>query len=530
MMYSYLIHQLLIDTAAHHPEQTAIESGERQLSYRELDQLTSQLASTLRTLGVHIGERVALHLDKSPEAVIAMLGVLKAGAVYVPVDSRSPLPRAATILADCGVRVVIGSRARSLAIWDHLPPESCVLERLITVEPDQVGVPPDPRVLAWPDALTPESVTEPGPQTEQDLAYILYTSGSTGTPKGVMISHRAAMSFINWAHDQFGLDRGDRVLSQAPFHFDLSIFDLFVSFKAGATLVLPPPDIAFAPADYGRFLDQAAISVFYATPAILTTLISHGRLEDHSWRHLRLVLFAGDVMPPRHLHRLMQTITGAGWFNLYGPTETNVCTFFEVTTPPSTEQTRIPIGWACANFELMVVNAEGEQVEDGQEGELWVRGPGLMTGYWGRAQQSAEAFAPNPLQPGLFGDRFYLTGDRVRRETDGNLTFLGRLDNMIKTRGYRVEPEEIERLLLRHPQVAEAAVVPVHNETAGTLLKAVVAHGENPPPGMRELQRLCAQNLPDYMIPRYFDFIDTLPKTSTGKLDRTLLRTNAHQS
>jgi len=242
------------------------------------------------------------------------------------------------------------------------------------------------------------------------------------------------------------------------------------------------------------------------------------------------VLFAGDVMPPRHLHRLMQAITDAGWFNLYGPTETNVCTFFEVTAPPDAELTSIPIGRACANFELLVVNAEGEQVEGGREGELWVRGPGLMTGYWGRARQSAESFAPNPLQPGLFGDRFYRTGDRVRRETDGNLTFLGRLDNMIKTRGYRVEPEEIESLLLRHPQVTEAAVVPMHDETAGTLLKAVVAHGANPPPSMRELQRLCAQNLPDYMIPRHFDFTTALPKTSTDKLDRTSLLTNARKS
>ena len=300
--------------------------------------------------------------------------------------------------------------------------------------------------------------------------------------------------------------------------------------QRGARLGLPPADIAFAPADYGRFLDQAAISVFYATPAILTSLITHGRLDEHRWEHLRLVLFAGDVMPPRHLSRLMQTITAASWFNLYGPTETNVCTFFEVTAPPAIGQARISIGQACANFELLVADTNGVPVAADQEGELWVRGPGLMTGYWGRPEQSADAFVPNPLQPGLFGDRFYRTGDRVRREADGNLTFLGRLDNMIKTRGYRVEPEEIERLLLRHPQVAEAAVLPVQDDTAGTLLKAVVAHGADTPPSTRELQRLCAQHLPDYMIPRHIEFTRTLPKTSTGKLDRALLRASAQDS
>lgn len=528
-MNTYLVQQLLSETAARCPRKIALESEGQQLSYGELDQLSSQLAETLRSEGITVGERVAVHLEKSPVAVIAILGILKAGGVYVPIDSRMPAPRAATILADCGVRVLIGSPARSLVIWEHLPSQDRMLNLLISVEPDQPDTTPDPRVLAWSEALMPRPATEPELQTEQNLAYILYTSGSTGRPKGVMINHRAALSFINWAHDQFMVNHEDRVLSQAPFHFDLSVFDLFVTFKAGATLILPPSNIAFAPADYGRFLDQAAISIFYATPAILTTLVLHGKLDDHAWRHMRLVLFAGDVMPPRHLRQLMQTITGANWFNLYGPTETNVCTFFEVTAPPEPEQIRIPIGWACANFELLVVDANGEQVQDGQEGQLWARGPGLMTGYWGCPQLSAEAFDPNPLQPALFGDQFYRTGDRVRRETDGNLTFLGRLDNMIKTRGYRVEPEEIERWLLQHPLVTEVAVMPVPDEMAGTLLKAVVAHGTNTPPSKRELQRLCAKNLPDYMIPRFIEFIPTLPKTSTGKLDRALLRNNVQE-
>jgi len=287
---------------------------------------------------------------------------------------------------------------------------------------------------------------------------------------------------------------------------------------------LPPPHIALAPADYGRFVDQRGITALYATPAILTTLVSHGRLEEHGWRELRLVLFAGDVMPPRHLRQLMQIITGARWFNLYGPTETNVCTFFEVAEPPAMDGAAIPIGGACDNFELLVVGADREPVDDGREGELWVRGPGVMTGYWGRAELDAESLVPNPLQPGLPGDYFYRTGDRVRREADGNLAFLGRLDNMIKTRGYRVEPGEIEHLLLKHPLVTEAAVVPVPDDTAGTLLKAIVVCGADAAPSPRELQRLCAQNLPDYMIPRFIEFTPSLPRTSTGKLDRVLLR------
>jgi len=525
-MYTYLIQQAAGTGALRNPDAIAVESPEHRLSYRKLERRSSRLAATLLEEGIAVGDRVGLHLEKSPEAVTAILGIIKAGAAYVPLDPRMPLPRAATILHDCGVRVVIGSRGRSLPAWRYLPPGAPGPEMLIAADAQHSDRAATPRILAWPEAMERERAWEPPPQTERDLAYILYTSGSTGTPKGVMVSHRAALSFIDWAHEQFAVEQQDRVFSQAPFHFDLSIFDLFVTFKAGATLVLPPPGIAVAPADYGRFLDRAAISVFYATPAILTALATHGKLDAHPWRRLRLILFAGDVMPPRQLRSLMQTIPDARWFNLYGPTETNVCTWYEVAKAPAEDQPRIPIGKACKNFELLIAGQDGQPVQAGQAGELWVRGPALMTGYWSRPRENAACFAPNPTQPVLYGDRFYRTGDRVLREADGNLLFLGRLDNMIKTRGYRVEPEEIEHLLLRHPQVAEAVVVPVDDAVSGTLLKAVVACAADTMPDARELQRLCARHLPDYMIPRYVEFTPVLPKTSTGKLDRVRLRTS----
>ncbi|MGH8552751.1 MAG: AMP-binding protein, partial [Methylococcales bacterium] len=275
--------------------------------------------------------------------------------------------------------------------------------------------------------------------------------------------------------------------------------------------------------------EQAAISVFYATPAMLTTLVNHGAIDKLLWQPLRLILFAGDVMPPRPLRKWMETIPTARYFNLYGPTETNVCTWFEVRRPPHEDQARIPIGCACPHVETRIVNADHATVARGQAGELWVRGPSLMSGYWGRTEHSAAAFAPDPLQPACAGGLFYRTGDRVMADSEGNLIFLGRLDNMIKTRGYRVEPEEVEAVLTRHPKVTEAAVIAVRDENEITLLKAIVAPaGEKPE--IRELKRWCAKRLPDYMIPWHIEFTASLPKTSSGKLDRALLNTRLQES
>ena len=515
-----LIHQRFTAVAGRHPERVALEFEDQQLSYAELDRQSSALAAGLQSLGVKTGDRVALHLDKSISAVVSILGILKSGACYVPIDPRVPLKRAEVILADCQVRVVIGTRAKSLRVVEHLPADS-PLSCLIAVDAAQNNCTGALRLVGWEDALASDSVFREPVQNEEEPAYILYTSGSTGTPKGVMIAHRAALSFIDWASYTFLPTPDDRVISQAPFHFDLSVFDLFVTFQAGATLVLPPPGISILPADYARFLTKAKISLLYATPALLSSLLRHGQIDQLDWESLRLLLFAGDVMPPSVLREWMKVNPKMRCCNLYGPTETNVCTWFEVQALPE-DESPIPIGIACGDLELLVVDPNGQPIADDQPGELWVSGANLMSGYWNRPEQNAESLVSAPSQVGKI---YYRTSDQVRRAPDGNLLFLGRFDNMIKTRGYRVEPEEIERLLLQHPKISEALVVPVEDADAGTLLKAVAA-ASCPAPTVRELQRFCAAQLPDYMIPQRIEFVGELPKTSSGKLDRKCIKQN----
>jgi len=522
----YLIHQLLEQNAERFSERDAIVYQDQCISYQALADSAKRLAHALLAHGVKPGNRVAIYLDKGIEAVISLFGVLKAGATYVPLDPLAPPQRIAVILEDCGVTTIISPHARLAQLQPHLT-QRCALK--FHISSDNPTIPGDKlKEITWQDVMEEDSKDFIEiPMVESDLAYILYTSGSTGTPKGVMVSHRAALCFIQWACERFQLAPEDRVLNQAPLHFDLSIFDLFSTLMAGATLVLPPPGLSVIPHSLSTFLASQKISVYYSTPSSLIALILHGNLQGQEQYALRLILFAGEVFPPEHLRQLMQAIPEACYFNLYGPTETNVCAYFEVKDAPATGTQAIPIGKASANTELVVLNAHG--VVD-REGELYVRGPTLMSGYWGRPEQTKQCMIENSQQPYLYRDRLYRTGDQVRRLDDGNLMFLGRLDNMIKSRGYRIEPEEIERILVRHPDIDEAAVVPVPDLRIGNTLSAIVACHVHPAPTVRELKRLCAKHLPDYMVPQRIEVIESLPKTSTGKLDRARLRDQASKT
>lgn len=520
-----LLHPGVAEIAARHPDRIAVREGERELDYATLVRRASDLAAGLHARGVRPGDRVAIHLDKSTDAVVAILGVLMAGACYVPIDVRSPARRVATILADCGVRLAIGTAARTAKAFAHLPPGASVatLVALDVAEPQPAsgaGTGPGIELVPWP-AASARGVAPPAIEVDPETpAYILYTSGSTGTPKGVVLSHRAAMAFVAWASATFPVGPDDRVISQAPFHFDLSVFDLFVTLRAGATLVLPPAGITISPSGYVRFLHDEGITVFYATPAILSSLVRDGHLDRHDRWRLRTVLFAGDVMPPRTLGDLMRAIPAARFANLYGPTETNVCTWHEIATAP-VDDTPIPIGRACAGLELRIDGESGgesggEESGEAASGELWVAGPSLMTGYWNRPQDSAARLVADR---GVPARTWYRTGDRVDRDATGLLHFRGRIDSMVKIRGHRVEPEEVEHVLRKHPAVREAVVVPVAGPSGETSLAAVVSTYDDPP-GPRDLQRLCAEHLPEPMIPTAFTFTGQLPMTSTGKVDR----------
>lgn len=490
------------------------EPGGASLTYRELDALTDRVRDALRAAGVKTGDRVGVYLPKSVDSVAVILGALKAGAAYVPIDPGSPPARAAYILHDCTVRVTVTAVTLIASLQGELAQLAASTD-VVALERVGSGL----GVGRWLDAREPAPRGETALPPLDDPAYILYTSGSTGRPKGVVISHRAAGSFVDWCSATFAPTPDDRFSSHAPFHFDLSIHDLYVSLKHGASVVLIGEDLGKDPRRLAQVIEAERLTIWYSTPSILSLLEEHGRLDRHDARSLRYVLFAGEVFPIPRLRRVMDRWPWARYFNLYGPTETNVCTWYEVPRPlPATWTEPLPIGRSCAHYQPLVVDGD-RPVAPGEPGELLMSGPGVMTGYWNLPDQNARAFTV-----GTDGVRWYRTGDVVSEQSDGTFLFHGRRDRMVKRRGYRIELGEIESGLARHPQIAAAAVVARPDERSGVVLHAFLAPLGSDRPSIVDLKRFCTEALPDYMAPDRFTFLDRIPQTSTDKTDyQTLL-------
>jgi L-proline---[L-prolyl-carrier protein] ligase len=499
------------------PDHPAIEEpGKGTITYRQLDALSSRLRDRLRLMGARRGDRVGIYLHKSTDAIASILGILKTGAAYVPVDPLAPAGRNAYIVNDCSVKVVIVESSFAPALAKEIEAIGTV-PQIIRLEKVGGGV----GLAKATEAQGNDGLTTGADELVEgdDLAYILYTSGSTGKPKGVMLSHINATSFVDWCIDTFEPRQEDRFSSHAPLHFDLSIFDLYVAFGSGGTLVLVPEDIGKEPSKLASLIADARISIWYSAPSILSLLVQYGTLEKYDYSALRMILFAGEVFPVKHLRSLTKRLPNRRYFNLYGPTETNVCTFYEVPSLFPEERTEpFPIGKTCEHLRARVLDEEGREVKSGQRGELCIAGLAVMQGYWNLPEQSARAFWDAD------GVRWYRTGDIVVEPPDGNYVYIGRRDRMVKRRGYRVELGEIEAGLYRHPAIKEAAVVALSDQEAGVRIRAFVSSQDGKHLSIIEMKRFCMEVLPPYMIPDVFSFKESLPKTSTDKIDYQRLK------
>jgi len=517
---AYILQQLLTRSATRYPEKTAVWARNRSLTYRELNERSTQLAHLLRQRGLKKGDRVGIFFAKSVESLVCMFGVLKAGGVYVPLDPQAPAERIGYIIGNCGIRVLLTNKERRAAlaadVVDSL--DYCVM----TDDSGSNGS--GNKIVPW--AMLGEFPASPDPQvtlTETDLAYILYTSGSTGRPKGVMLSHQNALTFVEWCAEKFQIRSDDRVSNHAPLHFDLSVFDVYNAIEAGATVYLVTEDLALFPTSLANFMASQRITVWYSVPSALMLLLLHSDLSAEKVPHLRTILFAGEVFPMKYLRQLADLLPSVELYNLYGPTETNVCTYYRVERERLAAMDKLPIGIACENTEVFAVSDEDQIVsKPGESGELYVRGPAVTYGYWADAEKTKKMVLPNRFQSN-FNENMYRTGDLVTLAEDGNYYFQGRRDSMIKSRGYRIELGEIENALLSHPGVREAAAVAIPDEIVGNRIKAVVAAHAAQSLQPVELQHYCAARIPKYMIPEHIEFCESLPKTSTGKIDRVRL-------
>jgi amino acid adenylation domain-containing protein len=482
------LHRYVIDSARRRPAGLAIAAAGRQLSYGELDARANGLAARMIDAGLQAGDRVVLYADKSADTVVAMQAVLRAGAAYVPVDSGTPAMRAATIVADCAPRLLLCGAEPGHELTEAAHAAGATVLPLTADSDTQACDPVD--VQSEPD----------------DLAYILYTSGSTGTPKGVCISHRNAMSFVDWAVRELGATPEDRFSNHAPFGFDLSVLDLYGAFAAGASVHLVPKALAYAPTELVAFLADNDISIWYSVPsALILMMIEGGLLQQPVPGRLRAVLFAGEPFPITFVREL------AGWtparlLNLYGPTETNVCTFHEVQPPDLRRERPVPIGRGCSGDTIELLDDDGKLSAPGEEGEVVVSGPTVMLGYWGAAPVTGS----------------YRTGDRAVLRADGALDYVGRRDHMVKVRGHRIELGDIESALDAHPEVERSAVV-VAGEGMAASLVAFVVPVSGPGPGLVSIKAHLASLLPTSMNVDVVHRVAALPRSDNGKIERRVL-------
>jgi amino acid adenylation domain-containing protein len=512
---NYLLSNSVDAAAARAPDHPAVRCSGAALTYRDLARRSNALAHVLAAEGVVRGDRVGIFMNKSLDSAVAMHGIMKAGAAYVPLDPFAPASRVAFVIRDCGIR--------HLVTTDQKLDQTSLLEEDVKEVRFLVGVRPRAgrRTVTWDEVGAAPSDGSPDVQlTEQDLAYILYTSGSTGAPKGIMHTHRSGLSFALWAADTYALTAQDRVSNHAPLHFDLSTFDFFAAAQAGATTVIVPEAIARLPADLARLIAREAVSVWYSVPFALIQLLERGNLHNIDLPALRWILFAGEVFPTKHLRALMQALGHVRFSNLFGPTETNVCTYYHVPSelPPSDEP--ISIGRVCDNAESIIADENNQPVTDGQAGELLIRGGTVMRGYWGRPDLNERGFYRRKLFDGHYDDVFYRTGDLVEQLPDGNLKYLGRRDRQVKTRGYRVELDEVEAALLSYPAVEEAAAFTVPDGQGSSLIEAAVTAKGDCPLTVDLVMNHVAGRLPAYAVPVGIRLIDAFPRTSTGKIDR----------
>jgi amino acid adenylation domain-containing protein len=528
-----LLHELIGRQAARTPEAPALVFAGQTLCYRDLWALAGRLAARLRTRGAGPETRVGICAERSPEMVVGLLAVLRAGAAYVPLDPSYPADRLAYMLSDSKVPLLLAQRRLAGVLPEH-GAEVVWLEESGGDEQDL------PELSLYPDAFDVQPLENPSPD---GLAYVIYTSGSTGQPKGAMNTHRAIVNRLLWMQAEYGLTAADRVLQKTPFSFDVSVWEFFWPLLTGACLILARPGEHREPEALIRTIEAHGITTLHFVPSMLQLFLETPGVERCT--SLRRVIASGEALPYDLQQRFFARLgpTGAGLHNLYGPTEAAV----DVTYWPCDPAGRagvVPIGRPVANTSIHLLDRNLVPVPLGAAGELYIGGVQLARGYHGKAGLTAERFVPDPFfvpdsfqverrgfgarqsdRNGGLGARLYRTGDLARRLPSGEIEYLGRLDHQVKVRGFRIELGEIETALLEQPGVREAVVVARESRLVAYLVapSSLERAGEAATDFANALAAVLGKRLPEYMVPSTFVLLPNLPLSPNGKVDRRAL-------
>jgi amino acid adenylation domain-containing protein len=525
-MTTTLLQNYVTARAQRRPEAVAVVSDEAMLTYGDLEARSNQLARLLRENGCKHGDRVCVLNPKSAASIVAILAIYKADCIYVPLDPASPAPRLSKMIDSADPCWILAGGPVAPLLEELFKSEAVRYRtRIGWLEPWQaVGH----HFLSSFDArdLDRYSMEVPTCRSLTDNpAHLLFTSGSTGTPKGVPITHRNVIEFIEWAVKYFGIVETDRHSGHPPLHFDLSMFDIFGTLAAGASLYLVPPDLSLFPNKTADFIRKHELTQWFSVPSLLTYMANLDVVRSNDFPSLARLLWCGEVLSTSSLIYWMSRLPHVSFTNLYGPTETTIASsYYTVPQCPATDSEPIPIGYPCAGETLHVLDADLRKVPQGEIGDLYIGGVGLSPGYWRNPEATRAAFIRNPFSADD-SERLYRTGDLASIGLEGEIYFRGRADSQIKCRGHRVELGEIEAVLDTFTNIQGCAVVaiPAVRFDGHTICCAYVpAPDRIVTPAMLRTELLT--KLPAYMVPTEWLEFSTLPKNANGKVDRPFLK------
>ncbi|HYV96157.1 MAG TPA: class I adenylate-forming enzyme family protein [Gemmatimonadaceae bacterium] len=504
-----LLHQLFEHTARRTPHKLALVFEGRRCTYGELDRMASHLARALQSRGVRRGDRVTLFLDNTVEAVAGIFAALKCGAVMMPVNPLTRADKLAYLLNDSGASALLTQTELGGAYRDALARNTTV--HTCFVASHGAATDRDARSLPFPD-LDGSGIPDDPQAIDQDLAAIIYTSGSTGEPKGVMLTHLNMVSAATSVSTYLGIRSDDVILCALPLAFDYGLYQILMGFQHGATVVL---ERSFAfPVRVVETMSREGVTVFPGVPTMFSLLMNMTSLRERNLSALRAITNTAAALPEAHIRDLRALFPQAKLFSMYGLTECKRVTYL----PPEQLDIRpTSVGRGMPNEEVWLVDDAGRRLPNGGQGELVIRGSNVMRGYWRKSDETLNKLRPGPIP----GEMILYSGDIFRTDAEGYLYFVARKDDIIKSRGEKVSPREVENALYGMPEVLDAAVIGVPDPVLGEAVKAFVKLKPGASLSEREVIKYCMSKLESFMAPKHVVFVDDLPKTDTGKIRKT---------
>lgn len=501
-----LLHDLLRDTARRLPEKTALVCGGARTSWGELARMASCLATTLRRGGLRPGDRVAIFARNGVEVVAGVFGALEAGGVFVPISPQVKARKLAFLLADAEPAAFLGDASLE-PVWGPLVRERSSIGTVVSIGGERV-----PGAVPFAEAVEPGPPLPPAPaRIDQDLAALLYTSGSTGDAKGVMLTHLNMLSAAASVGGYLGYREDDVVFDALPLSFDYGLYQVLLAARVGATVVL---ETSFTyPAKALDRMESERVTVLPGVPTLFAMVLAQGDLGRRDLSRIRILTSTGAVLPERHIRELREAFPGARLFSMYGLTE---CKRVSYLPPEELDRRPTSVGRGMDNEEVYLAGEDGRRLPPGETGELVVRGSHVMRGYWRRPRETAERLRPGDLP----GEMHLWSGDLFRTDAEGFLYYVGRKDDLIKSRGEKVSPREVEDVLSDAPGVLEAAVRGEPDPLLGEAVVAWIVPRPGPAPTERDVLRHCAAHLEPHMVPKRVRFVSSLPRTLTGKVSK----------